>query len=315
MSQDPQPLVEHYFRHEYGRLVALLTRHFGVRELGWVEDIVQAALTKALQSWAQRGLPDDPRAWLYRTARNLAIDAMRRQRIESKSRERLGLDSNDRSDEPLPIDPLEIGDEPLRLLFLCCHPSIPLASRIALALKMVGGFSLDEVANGLLITRSNAEKRITRAKETLRDIGTEIADLTHESIQSRIESVEGTIYLLFNEGYASSSGDHALRRDLCLEAIRLARMLNAYPWSARPHSAALMALMLLHAARMEARVKTDGTIVLLEDQDRTQWNWSWIREAMDWMARSTQADQLTRYHLESAIAWEHCRAPNFESVA
>ena len=313
---DSRTLVEHFFRHEYGRLVAVLTRSLGIRNLQLVEDVVQTALSKAIQGWGQNGIPDNPAAWLHRTARNLAIDTLRRIQTERRllssecvesSTSNDVLNANLQSYE-------EVGDEPLRFFFLCCHPSIPTESSIAFALKTVSGFSMDEVASALLISTASAEKRISRAKEKLRELGTELAELDIKAIVSRIEAVQLALYLLFNEGYASSNGDSSLRNDLCNEAIRLARMLVEVIPCSTSASCALLALMLMHSARFEARVGRDGAIVLLEDQNRAQWNWSLIREAMLWMAKSASGDELSRYHVEAAIAWEHCRAASFDEV-
>lgn len=314
--KDSRTLVEHFFRHEYGRLVAVLTRSLGIRNLPLVEDVVQTALFKALQGWGQNGVPDLPGAWLHRTARNLAIDALRRIQTERRLLTSECLESptsNDSLHETLQSYE-EVGDEPLRFFFLCCHPSISTESSIALTLKSVCGFSTEEVASALLISTSNAEKRITRAKEKLRDIGTELADLDAASIESRMEAVQLAIYLLFNEGYASSSGDKTLRKELCDEAIRLARMLVELVSHFASSNCALLALMLMHSARFETRVSRDGAIVLLEDQDRSRWDWSLIRESMQWMAKSASGNRLSRYHVEAAIAWEHCRATSFQEV-
>jgi RNA polymerase sigma-70 factor (ECF subfamily) len=259
-------------------------------------------------------VPNDPTAWLYRTARNLAIDSIRRSQVEQRIASENSLERAFLTEDVSVADGAEVQDSSLRLLFLCCHPSIPLESSVAIALKTVSGFSTEEIASAFLITKANAEKRITRAKEKLRECGVEIADLNSDSMNLRLEAVQSTIYLLFSEGYSSSSGDVALRKDLCDEAIRLARMLIQHTQLAPASSAALLALMFMHAARFDARVDTNGAIVLLESQDRSRWNWSLIREAMDWMAQSTETDQLSRFHVESAIAWEHCRATNFEAI-
>ena len=314
MHTDPSNLVEHCFRHEYGRLVALLTRALGVRNLELVEDVVQAALAKAIQAWARSGIPNDPAAWLYRTARNLAIDTIRRSQVEQRVVEENLLARDFLDSEDYVVSAIEIEDASLRFLFLCCHPSIPLESSVAIALKTVSGFSIEEIASAFLITKSNAEKRVTRAKEALRNRGDEIADLNPRTMEERLEAVQSTIYLLFSEGYSSSSGDVALRKDLCEEAIRLARMLLNHTHLSAASSAALLALMLMHTARFDARIDTSGAIVLLESQDRSRWNWTVIREAMDWMARSTESNHLSRFHIESAIAWEHCRATHFEAI-
>ena len=313
---DSRTLVEHFFRHEYGRLVAVLTRSLGIRNLQLVEDVVQTALSKAIQGWGQNGIPDNPAAWLHRTARNLAIDTLRRIQTERRLLSSECVESSTSNDvlNATRQSYEEVGDEPLRFFFLCCHPSIPTESSIAFALKTVSGFSMDEVASALLISKASAEKRISRAKEKLRELGTELAELDTKAIVSRIEAVQLALYLLFNEGYASSNGDSSLRNDLCNEAIRLARMLVEVIPCSKSVSCALLALMLMHSARFEARVGRDGAIVLLEDQNRAQWNWSLIREAMLWMAKSASGDELSRYHVEAAIAWEHCRAASFDEV-
>ncbi len=314
MQTDPNNLVEHCFRHEYGRLVAVLTRALGVRNLELVEDVVQAALAKAIYTWAQKGVPNDPAAWLYRTARNLAIDSIRRSHIEQRIVASNGLERAFLTENEPTTGTIEVEDAALRFLFLCCHPNIPLESSVALALKTVSGFSTEEIASAFLISKSNAEKRITRAKEKLRECGVEIADLDSSSMEARLEAVQATIYLLFSEGYSSSSGDVALRKDLCEEAIRLAGMLIQHTQLSAASNAALLALMLMHVARFDARVDTSGAIVLLEAQDRARWNWALIREAMEWMKRSTETHQVSRFHIESAIAWEHCRASSFEAI-
>ena len=213
MPSDVSAFVEHFFRKEYGRLVALLTKSLGVRQLDLIDDVVQSALSKGLQSWARTGVPDDPTGWLYRTARNLAIDAFRRQQVEARvlrtAGESLSVEADSDAESEVVFD-TEIGDETLRLLFLCCHPSIALESGVALALKVVGGFGVEEIANALLISKSNAEKRLTRAKESLRERGTEIIELNAASISERADSVLSTIYLIFTEGYASTVGEEPI---------------------------------------------------------------------------------------------------------
>ncbi len=314
--QDSRTLVDHFFRHEYGRLVAVLTRSLGIRNLELVEDVVQSSLSKALQTWAYKGVPDDPAAWLFRTSRNLAIDVIRRTQTEHRllSTDLFAPETREEvANQTVHVEE-EVGDESLRLLFLCCHPNIPFESSIAFALKTVSGFSTDEVSSALLITKANAEKRIARAKEKLREIGTEITELDSAALESRIDAVQSTIYLLFNEGYASSGGHATLRKDLCEEAIRLARMLIASVPIAATTNCALLALMLMHSARFDARVDTYGSVVLLEDQDRARWDWNRIREALDWMAKSAGGTMLSRYHVEAAIAWEHCRAESFGEI-
>ncbi len=309
-------LVEHYFRHEYGRLVALLTSRLGVRHWELVEEAVQTALARALTAWPRTGVPAEPSAWLYRTAKNLALDALRRQQVA----ERFEQEAFEKFDEArLPADgrtcfDTEIGDETLRLLYLCCHPAIASESRVALALKTVSGFGVHEIAGGLLTTAANIEKRLTRAKERLREMAAELTELNSADIVPRTDAVLSTIYLIFNEGFSASTGMTPTRNELCQEAIRLTRMLAGHPLCAHPAVCALLALFLLHSARLDSRLDAGGSVVLLADQDRTQWNWALIREAMEWMAQAASGCELSRYHIEAGIAWEHCRAQEFAST-
>jgi RNA polymerase sigma-70 factor (ECF subfamily) len=308
---EPRALVEHFFRHEFGRLCAVLTRSLGVRRLALVEDIVQAALEKALESWSRRGVPEDPAGWLYRTARNLAIDTLRRERTHAQALPRL---ANDAERETPPLEPHfadEIGDEALRMLFVCCHEAVPAESRVALALRTLCGFSTAEIARALLTTDANVQKRIERARDRLRELDVDFDTPGAAQLSARLDAVLAVVYLLFSQGCYATHDDIPIRRDLCAEARRLARMLVAHPVADVPPVHALLALMCFHAARFDARVALDGAIVLLEEQDRSAWNWSDVREGMAWLARSAAGDELTRYHVEAGIAWEHCRAPTF----
>jgi RNA polymerase sigma-70 factor (ECF subfamily) len=263
---EPRALVEHFFRHEFGRLGAVLTRSLGVRRLDLVDDVVQAALVQALETWSRLGVPEEPAGWLYRTARNLAIDALR---------------------------------------------PVPAESRVALALRTLCGFSTAEIARALLATEVNIQKRIERARERLRQLDVEFDTPDAAQLGARLDVVLAVVYLLFSQGCHVTHGDLPIRRDLCDEARRLARMLAAHPVGDVPAVHSLLALMCFHGARFDARIALDGAIVLLEEQDRSAWNWSDVREGMEWFARSAAGDELTRYHVEAAIAWEHCRAPTF----
>ncbi len=308
---EPRALMEHFFRREFGRFCALPTRSPGVRQLALDEDIVQTALVHALETWSRRGVPEDPAGWLYFTARNLAIDAFRRERIHSRALPRLA-----ESAEP-EMSPLEkhfadeIGDESLRLLFVCCHQEVPVESRIALALRTICGFSTAEIARAFLTIEVNIQKRIERARNRLRELDVDFDTPAKERLGARLDAVLAVIYLLFSQGCYVTHDDMPIRRDLCDEARRLARMLAAHPIGEASAVYALLALMCFHSARFDARVARDGSIVLLEQQDRSAWNWSDVREGMAWLAKSVAGDELTRYHVEAGIACEHCRAPTF----
>jgi RNA polymerase sigma-70 factor (ECF subfamily) len=308
---EPRALVEHFFRHEFGRLCAVLTRSLGVRRLDFVEDVVQAALVQAMETWSRRGVPEDPAGWLYRTARNLAVDAFRREQSFVRA---ISCLAEDAEQELPPLETHfadEIGDEPLRLLFVCCHEEVPAESRVALALRTLCGFSTAEIARALLTTEANIQKRIERARDRLRELDVDFDTPSADQLRARLDAVLAVVYLLFSQGCHVTHGDLPIRRDLCAEARRLARMLAAHPVGDLPAVHSALALMCFHAARFDARVDLDGAIVLLEEQDRSAWNWSDVREGMAWLAKSTAGDELTRYHVEAGIAWEHCRAATF----
>lgn len=311
----PGPLVEHFFRHEYGRLVAVLVRSLGARRLELAEDSVQEAMRRALQSWGLGRMPDQPAAWLLQVARRLVVDQLRRTRLEEKylAAQPSGAVALDEGGPSVHFAG-ELGDEPLRLLFLCCHPEIPPESGVALALKTVAGFGTREIATALLVPEPTVQKRIERARGRLRELALELEPLHHPWMKRRLEAVRAAIYLLFNEGYLSARGESPIRHDLCDEALRLARLLGRHPVGDDPETHALAALIAFHAARAASRLDPSGALVLLDEQDRSSWNWELVREGMDWMARSARGEILSRYHLEAAIAWEHCRAASTETT-
>src|SRR5438128_4825922 len=229
--REPRALVEHFFRHEFGRLGAVLIRSLGVRRLDLVEDVVQAALVQALETWSRRGVPEDPAGWLYRTARNLAIDALRRERTHAQALPRLAEDA-ERASSPLEAHFAdEIGDEPLRLLFVCCLEAVPTESRVGLALRTLCGFSTAEIARALLTTDANVQKRIERARDRLPaarlTLDVDFATQAAAQLGARLDAVLAVVYLLFSQGCHVTHGDLPIRRDLCAEARRLARMLAA----------------------------------------------------------------------------------------
>src|SRR6516164_530604 len=235
---EPRALVEHFFRHEFGRLVAVLTRSLGVRRLDLAEDVVQAALMQALETWSRRGVPEDPGGWLYRTARNLAIDALRRERTHAQALPRLAEDAEQGSSPLEAHFADEIGDEPLRLLFVCCHEAVPVESRVALALRTLCGFGTAEIARALLTTDANVQKRIERVRDRLRELDVDFDTPAAAQLGARLDAVLAVVYLLFSQGCFATHGDMPIRRDLCAEARRLAsahksRRIGMSPWVAK----------------------------------------------------------------------------------
>src|SRR5262245_49886897 len=307
-------LVDHFFRHQSGKLVAVLTRFFGLHNLELVEDVVQAALVQALEAWKIHGVPQDPAAWMYRVARNKALDIVRRRQVSDRlNPEWTRLICGDEGSDPLSRFFLshEIADSQLRMIFTCCHPQLPEESQIALTLKTLCGFSTHEIARALLTTEANVKKRIARAKRKFVDEEIAFEVPAGYALKPRLGSVHTVLYLLFNEGYSSSQPYELIRRDLCEEAIRLCLLLFDHPASTNPETAALLALMLLHASRFDARLDESGNILLLEEQDRGRWNQHLIERGIYYLNESASGDRISRYHLEAAIAAHHSIAPGF----
>lgn len=301
----PHRLVEHYFRHESARLVASLTRQWGIRHLGLVEDVVQSALLRALTSWSLRGVPAEPGAWLYRVASRLIIDALRRDLRWAPLHGREVAVSAEARDAD------EVGDDQLRMIFVCCDEAVPAESQVAVALKTLCGFDIAEISRALLTSEANVARRISRAKEKLRAAGIDPAALTPAMIRGRLETVLAVLYLLFNEGYSSTCDDRLVRQELCEEAVRLAAVLADHPLTRGPMTAAFLALLLFHASRLAARVDDGGMLLLLAEQDRGAWDRRLIAEAFRWFGLAARGDQVTRYHAEAWVAAEHCRAGSF----
>lgn len=304
--------VEHLFRHESAKMVAILTRIFGVEHLTLAEDVVQDTLARALQTWPFHGIPDNPSAWIMRAARNRALDVVRReQNFREKEAEIVRVLDRPPA-PPEAADPLEseITDDCLRMMFVCCHPQIPPEAQVALALKTLCGFSVTEIASALLTSDAAIAKRLTRAKQQIRDsaIPFEIPE-SHE-LAARLDGVLRALYLLFNEGYKASTGERLVREELCHEAIRLGLLLTRQPATAQPRTHALLALMLLNAARLPARTDGEGNLLLLQQQDRSRWTPGLIHHGIYQLGLSASGDALSEYHLEAGIAACHSTAPN-----
>lgn len=323
MVNNASQLVEHFFRYESGNLVSVLTRVFGLANLQLVEDTVQSALIEALEHWKINGPPKNPAAWIHRVARNKALDALRRQKTETRYFEQMRDETtNDSLSVAEKFDslfaPAGITDSLLRMMFACSHPGLDRHSQIAITLKLLCGFSYEEVASALLISSEGARKRIYRAKQQIAESNIPFEIPEDHSISERIGAVNEVLYLMFNEGYSSSSGEHPIREELCEEAARLCHLLCESPLL-KNHSEkggatrALLSLMLYHAARFGSRTGADGSLVLLKDQDRTKWERGLMEHADHWLMKSA-GPALTTFHVEAAIAQLHCRAASFEET-
>jgi RNA polymerase sigma-70 factor (ECF subfamily) len=315
---DVPGLTERLFREEAGKLVATLTRHFGVDHLQLAEDVVQEALARALRLWPFHGVPKNPAAWLTQTAKNLALDVVRRQKSFA-DKEAAILASIEHATTSAAAgetvwDEAEIRDDRLRLLFVCCHPHLAQEAQVALALKTLGGFSTIEIAKAFLTTEASIAKRLTRAKQRLRDDGVPFEIPSGAELSARMEAVLQTVYLLFNEGYKASGGERLVREELCSEAIRLMTFLVEHPAGDVPHAHALLALMLFNAARLATRVDAEGNLLRLEEQDRTQWNAEMVSRGMRHLSRSAAGETLSEYHLQAGIAACHCAASDYAST-
>jgi RNA polymerase sigma factor (sigma-70 family) len=319
IAQQPAEIsgtVEHLFRHEGAKMVAILTRIFGIEHLNLAEDVVQEALARALQTWPFYGVPKNPSAWIMRASRNLALDVVRRRKVfQNKQAEIIHLMDRDGAarDEAI-FSEGEINDDHLRLMFVCCHPAIPAEAQVALALKTLCGFSVGEIGHAFLTTDSAIAKRLTRAKQKIHQARIPFEIPAGRELEQRLDNVLQSLYLLFNEGYKASSGENLVREELCEEAIRLAELLVVHPAGNQPKTHALLALMLLNAARNPTRLDSEGNLLRLQEQDRTRWNKSMIARGMFHFARSAAGNNLSEYHLQAGIAACHCAAKDYEST-
>ena len=310
-------LDEHLFRREAGRLVAALARIFGVHNLALAEDVVQDAFCRAVEVWKVRGIPDNPPAWLMTTAKNRALDVIRRERTaRTFAPEIARLIESQLTIDPVVDDafgPEAIRDEQLRMMFSCCHPRLPEEAQVALILNILCGFGAGEVAAAFLASRAAIEKRIARGKHVLAG-ARRLFDLEDAEFRTRLSAVRRALYLLFNEGYHGASPESAVRVELCHEAIRLTALLSEHPPAAVPETHALAALMCLHAARLPARLDSAGELNPLLEQDRSRWDTRLVAEGLTLFERSAAGRNVTAYHIEAAIAATHASAPGVDDT-
>lgn len=303
---------EHLFRHEWGRLVAALTRIFGAHNLALAEDVAQEAFCRAVEVWGYRGMPSNPQAWLMMTAKNCALDVLRRERTART----FGPELHRHMLSEWTVTPMvealfnaeAIKDDALRMMFSCCEPQLPEESQLALILNILCGFSADEIAAAFLGGHAGAQKRITRAKHTLSRAGRLFNVESQSDFAARLPTVLRALYLLFNEGYHGASKESVIRTELCQEAMRLAAMLLAHPAGATPETYALSALMCLNAARLRGRVDALGELQTLENQDRSSWDHGLVAEGLALLSRSASGASASQYHIEAAIAACHTTA-------
>lgn len=311
-------LTEHLFRHEAGKMVAVLTKIFGAENLETAEDVVQQTFIDAIDTWKFKGIPDNPSGWLFRVAKNKAIDIIRRNKhsiqYDFSDNERslltseytLGTTMNNLWKEEA------IQDDMLRMMFACCSPEIAIENQITLILKTLCGFSTVEIAKSFVTSEDTISKRLYRTKEIFRNQKIKLEIPSEDVIKSRNEAVLNSIYLLFNEGYNSTHTDEVIRKDLIDEALLLCKLLTENKHTQLPETFALMGLMCFHSARSESRLTAEGEIILLEHQDRSKWNSELIQLGNEYMHKAAFGNSISPYHLEAAIAYEHCISKSFE---
>jgi RNA polymerase sigma factor (sigma-70 family) len=310
--------VDHLFRQESGKMAAVLIRIFGFPNLEQAEDIVQDTVLKALEVWKWGEIPENPRAWLYSAAKNKAIDVLRRQKLKHKIDSDIAyLLKSEYTLAPTIVElftEAEIKDSQLRMMFACCHPSLAPENQITLMLKTLCGLSTREIANAFLSNEETIQKRLYRIREKIKQENIPLDYPGAESMPLRLDAVLKTLYLLFNEGYSSSHPEKLIREELCEEAMRLCILLSENPKTNLPQTNALLALMCYHASRFNTRLDDKGLILLLQDQDRTQWNKSLIYKGNEYLDKSAQGDLFHDFHLEAAIASLYANAPSYEDT-
>src|SRR5262249_52308422 len=302
--------VDAVYRSDWGRIVATLIRQVG--DFDVAEEAAQEAFAAAVDQWPSSGVPDVPRAWIIQTARHKAIDRIRREARFADKVDAVAAESPQMVEER-DYDPDEIPDDRLRLIFTCCHPALALEAQVALTLRTLGGLETDEIARAFLVPVATMAQRLVRAKGKIRDAGIPYSVPDTQDMPARLDAVLTVIYLIFSEGYAPTRGARLVRTDLCAEAIRLGRLVRALMVPPPPEATGLLALMLLHDSRREARLDEVGDLVLLEDQDRRRWNQTQIAEALPLVEEALRGG-IGSFALQAAIAAMHCRASRPEAT-
>ena len=299
-------LIPHLFRTEHGKITTVLCKFFGMDHIEVAEDLASETFLAALETWTYKGVPENPTAWLYAVAKNKARNYVSRDKLYAQKILPQVKKSSEEIQEPEPdLSDKNISDAQLQMLFAICHPSIPKEAQVGLALRILCGFSIDEIANAFLTNKETINKRLFRGKEKLREEKIELVLPGITEINTRLEAVLTTLYLLFSEGYYSESDDSIVREDLCREAMRLTSLLLENEQTNLPKVNALLALMCFHASRLKARKNEHGEMILYQDQDESLWDRELIVKGVYFLHQSAKGDTISKYHLEANIAYWH----------
>jgi len=309
-----EELIQHLFRTEFRKITSVLCKTFGIAQIELAEDIVSDTFLQAAEKWETTSIPDNPVAWLYAVARNKAKDYFKRDKIFS---DKVAVElqkqyAGNNYEIDINLSEENIADSQLQMMFAICHPGISKEAQIGLSLRILCGFSIDEIASAFLTNKETINKRLFRGKSKLRELGIKMAFPNTKEIDARLENVLATLYLLFNEGYYSATKHRGLRKDLCCEAMRLVFLLVENKCTNQPETNALLSLMCFHASRFEARTDENGEMVLYDDQDKALWNRELISRGEFYLNEAARGGKITKYHLEAAIAYWHTQTTEAE---
>ena len=311
-------LIDHLFRHESGKMISVLSKLLGLQNLETAQDIVQDSLLQAMSTWSFKGIPDNPAGWLYRVAKNKAIDFLRKEKKIQEIGPQYAYLLQSEYTLTSTVNNLflenEIQDSQLRMMFACCHPSIAEESQVALTLKTLCGLSVSEIAKAFLTNDETIAKRIYRAKEKIKSEKIEMDVPASNELSIRLDTVLKSLYLLFNEGYNSSHPDQLIREDLCEEAMRLCYLLTENKITSYPRAKALLSLMCFQASRLNTRLDDKGNIILLKHQDRKKWSRQLIKKGFDYLDAAVEPFEVSTYNIEAAIASLHAASSSFDQT-
>ena len=305
-NMEQPEIIPHLFRTEYRKIASVLCKHFGIEHIGLAEDITSDTFLLAVETWTYAGLPNNPKAWLYAVAKNKAKNYFKHDAIfTQKIVKEIKFSSPEFQEIEIDLSEQNISDSQLQMMFAICHPSISSEAQIGLSLRVLCGFGIEEIADAFLTNKETINKRFFRAKEKLRIEKVKIEFPNEKEIPERLENVLTTLYLLFNEGYYSSSKNITLRKDLCWEAMRLTQLLLDNEQTNQPFVNALLSLMCFHASRFEARTNKNGEVILYQDQDENLWNDELINQGIYNLKLASTGNKISKYHLEAGIAYWH----------